>query len=46
MSEKKISFGFKQVVKLPNLLPVAITKPNDDIEMIHSLEGQTIKLIE
>lgn len=46
MAEKKISFGFKQVKKQPNLLPTAKTNNDDDgIEMIDSLEGQTIKVI-
>lgn len=48
MSEKKISFGFKQVKKQPLLLPTKIgddKEKKNDIELIQCLEGQTIKLI-
>ncbi|XP_031637491.1 G-patch domain and KOW motifs-containing protein [Contarinia nasturtii] len=48
MSEKKISFGFKQVKKQPVLLPNKIGDDKDkknDIELIQCLEGQTIKLV-
>lgn len=48
MTEKKISFGFKQVKKQPLLLPFKIESEKDkknDVELIHCLEGQTIKLI-
>lgn len=48
MTEKKISFGFKQVKKQPLLLPMRIESEKDkknDVELIHCLEGQTIKLV-
>ncbi|XP_055324375.1 G-patch domain and KOW motifs-containing protein [Sitodiplosis mosellana] len=45
MTEKKISFGFKQVKKQLVLLPNKIETKNNDIELIQCLEGQSIKLI-
>lgn len=45
MTEKKISFGFKQVKKQPVLLPNKIETKNNDIELIQCLEGQSIKLV-
>lgn len=45
MTEKKISFGFKQVKKQPVLLPIKIEEKKSDIELIQCLEGQSIKLI-
>lgn len=46
MTEKKISFGFKQVKKQPMLLPIKVDNDKkNEIEMIQCLEGQTIKLI-
>lgn len=45
MTEKKISFGFKQVKKQPILLPNKIEEKKNDIELIQCLEGQSIKLV-
>lgn len=46
MTEKKISFGFKQVKKQPLLLPTNLDKDKkNDVELIQCLEGQTIKLV-
>lgn len=46
MTEKKISFGFKQVKK-PQILIAsnAATEKKESVEMIECLEGQTIKII-
>lgn len=47
MTEKKVSFGFKQVKKQPLLLPNLIGEnkgKNDGIELIQCLEGKTIKV--
>lgn len=47
MSEKKISFGFKQVKKQPLLPPVKVEEnTNNGIELIQCLEGQTIKVLQ
>lgn len=48
MSEKKISFGFKQVKKQPLLLPKVEenAKKYNGIELIQCLEGQTIKVLQ
>lgn len=48
MSEKKISFGFKQVKKQSLLLPSKAeenAKKDNGIELIRCLEGQTIKVL-
>lgn len=45
MTEKKISFGFKQVKKPLVLLTNKIEEKKNDIELIQCLEGQSIKLV-
>lgn len=46
MTEKKISFGFKQVKKTQVLITSnAVIDKKDAVEMIDCLEGQTIKII-
>lgn len=49
MSEKKISFGFKQVKKQPLLLPPRVKENanrDNGIELIQCLEGKSIKVLQ